>query len=92
MSNRNAVPPATSVKCGQLDEEWRTESACRQGHDPEIWYPTNPHDSWLGVAICKTCPVAMECLRYALAHNERYGTWGGFTEWQRSRKLYRAVM
>lgn len=76
-------PEATRVKAGQLDEDWRTEGACRQGHDPEIWYPHNQRDAWLGVAICRTCPVRRECLEYSLAHRERHGTWGGLTEWQR---------
>lgn len=76
-------PEATHIRAGQLDEDWRTEGSCRQGHDPEIWYPHNSRDSWLGIAICKTCPVRRACLDYALAHRERHGTWGGFTEWQR---------
>jgi WhiB family redox-sensing transcriptional regulator len=76
-------PEATLVRCGQLDEDWRTESVCRQGYDPEIWFPTNAIDSRLGVAICKTCPVMQECLSYATAHQERHGTWGGLSEWQR---------
>lgn len=76
---------ATQVRCGELDEDWRTEGACRQGHDPEIWYPVTPGESWLGVAICNTCPVTQRCLEYAMAHRERNGTWGGLTEWQRHR-------
>lgn len=76
-------PEATHIRAGQLDEDWRTEGSCRQGHDPEIWYPHNSRESWLGIAICKTCPVRRACLDYALAHRERHGTWGGFTEWQR---------
>ena len=74
---------ATLVRCGQLDEDWRTESVCRQGYDPEIWYPLNVAESRLGVAICQTCPVIQQCLTYATAHQERHGTWGGLSEWQR---------
>lgn len=86
-------PEATLVRCGQLDEDWRTEGACRQGHDPEIWYPTNASESWLGIAICQTCPVAQKCLEYAQAHRERHGTWGGTNEWQRhQRRMFRTVM
>lgn len=77
-------PEGTLVRCGQLDEDWRTEAACRQGgYDPEIWYPLNVAESRLGVAICKICPVMQRCLEYAHAHRERYGTWGGISEWQR---------
>lgn len=88
-------PEATTVRAGQLDEDWRTDGACRQGHDPEIWYPHNSRAAWLGVAICHTCPVRKACLEYCLAHNERNGTWGGLTEWQRDgmrRRNLKAVM
>ena len=84
-TNAAQINVRTPVRCGQLDEDWRTQGLCRQGHDPEIWYPHNPHDSWLGVAICKTCPVQRTCLEYSMAHRERHGTWGGLTEWQRDR-------
>lgn len=29
------------------------------------------------------CPVRDECLAYALAHDERFGVWGGLSERQR---------
>lgn len=35
--------------------------------------------------ICKNCPVSVECLEYAMAHDERYGIWGGYTERERRR-------
>jgi WhiB family redox-sensing transcriptional regulator len=85
-----SFPEATRVKAGQLDEDWRIDSACRQGHSPELWHPYNPTEASLGVTICQTCPVAQACLSYALAHDERYGTWGGLTEWQRNSNLRRA--
>jgi WhiB family redox-sensing transcriptional regulator len=92
--NVHCFPEATAIRCGQLDEDWRTEGSCRQGHDPEIWYPHNAAEAWLGVAICHTCPVRTACLEYCMAHNERNGTWGGLTEWQREshrRQLKRAA-
>ena len=86
-------PEGTLVRCGQLDEDWRTEASCRQGgYDPEIWYPHNVSDSRLGVAICQTCPVMQQCLQYALAHQERFGTWGGVNEWQRNQRRVRPAM
>lgn len=96
MSTRNkrpvSFPEATKVKAGQLDEDWRTEGACRQGHDPELWYPSSTREGQVGVAICHTCPVAQVCLNYALAHDERHGTWGGFTEWQRDARFRRRAL
>lgn len=74
---------------GHPDEDWRTEGECRQGHDPEIWYPHNPSEAWLGVAICGTCPVQMQCLAHAEKYRENHGTWGGLTEWQRHNRRRR---
>ncbi|MGH9194816.1 MAG: WhiB family transcriptional regulator, partial [Acidimicrobiia bacterium] len=36
--------------------------------------------------VCTQCPVALECLRYALANREQFGIWGGTSERER-RKL-----
>ena len=38
---------------------------------------------------CRRCPVAQECLEYALEESEKYGIWGGKSERQR-RRLRRA--
>lgn len=37
--------------------------------------------------ICRTCPVADECLTHALAIPEPYGTWGGLSEDERADRL-----
>jgi WhiB family redox-sensing transcriptional regulator len=34
-------------------------------------------------AICATCPVQPECLRYAIETRQEYGIWGGTTEDER---------
>lgn len=39
--------------------------------------------------VCFNCPVRLECLQYALDHDERFGVWGGATERER-RRLKRA--
>lgn len=84
MSTRRARPHAMSPsEQADLIADWRTESECRQGHDPELWYPPTASEAWLGVAICHTCPVREACLEHSLAHHESSGTWGGLTEWQR---------
>jgi WhiB family redox-sensing transcriptional regulator len=33
--------------------------------------------------VCAACPVAAQCLEYALANNERFGVWGGLSERER---------
>lgn len=33
----------------------------------------------LARSLCQTCPLRLQCLEYALAANEPFGIWGGFT-------------
>jgi len=51
---------------------------------------TNPDDLFVrgaaqrhAAAICRSCPVAIECLADALDNQMEFGVWGGMTERQR---------
>jgi WhiB family transcriptional regulator, redox-sensing transcriptional regulator len=67
--------------------EWRSLSAC-SNEDPEMFFPA-PRSLTMFVqlarakAICRSCPVTEECLRYALATGQDYGVWGGTSEEER---------
>jgi|TARA_B110000285_G_C14830205_1_gene470505 WhiB family redox-sensing transcriptional regulator len=61
--------------------------------DPELFFPQEveyadgtTHSSYTNLptakAICGACPVAVDCLTYALKNHE-LGVWGGTTEDQR---------
>lgn len=80
---------ADAPKAGQLEEDWRVQAVCR-GKDPAIWYPEEQKDAWRGVALCHTCPVEKACKKYAMAHQEEWGTWGGMTEWARDDRIRRS--
>jgi WhiB family redox-sensing transcriptional regulator len=58
---------------------------CRET-DPELWFPTKGDNSLQARLICQACPVRVECLEWALRHNE-LGVWGGVTEIARRRIL-----
>lgn len=68
---------------------WMQEAACKE-HPTSWWFPENSHDPKTKQArsICKTCPVRIDCLDFALARNDE-GIWAGYTMRQR-RKLRRA--
>jgi len=71
-------------------ESWRSRSACRES-DPDVFFPigvTGNAQEQIETArrICTACPVATECLEFALATNQEAGIWGGTTEEER-RKL-----
>lgn len=73
------------------DEGWREQAACR-GADAEIFFPPGEEESLVAPAkaICESCPVTDECLRYALATNQTEGIWGGMTGSER-RRLRRRI-
>ena len=57
--------------------DWRLRAACARRPDLD-WFDL---DCYLQAAleVCMTCPVADECLDYAITHHCVDGLWGG--EW-----------
>lgn len=66
---------------GALDPIWMQNAACA-GVDPELWFPATGQDSRPAKRICRTCPIARNCLSYALSH-QVVGIWGGTSEIER---------
>lgn len=64
------------------EEVWRLSANCAQT-DPELFYPEPGESLDPARKICASCPVAKECLNWALKHEEWYGVWGGLSEKQR---------
>lgn len=63
-------------------EPWMDDAVCAQvGND--LWFPEKGGSTAEAKRICGTCPVAAQCLEYALARNERFGLWGGKSERER---------
>lgn len=62
--------------------EFMTAGLCAQA-DPDAFHPEQGAPVAPAVAICQRCPVQAQCLEYALAHDERFGIWGGTTARQR---------
>ena len=67
-------------------EGWRNDAACG-GAESALFFPTGEEASLAEAAksICGVCPVADECLQYALATNQSEGIWGGMTGSERRR-------
>ncbi len=53
--------------------------------DPELFFPEKGGSTRPAKAVCAGCPVRAQCLEHALAHDERYGVWGGTSERERRR-------
>lgn len=66
-----------------VPEPWMADAVCRQT-DPELWFPELGSSGRAAKRICEQCPMAAQCLAYALEHQER-GIWGGTSEKQRQK-------
>jgi WhiB family redox-sensing transcriptional regulator len=77
-----------------MTEDWKDQAKCwgkTTSPDTDYWFPDpeEPEDvrhskTQSAKAICLTCPVKEECLRYAIEFGEVYGIWGGKTNRERS--------
>ncbi|MEJ6574386.1 MAG: WhiB family transcriptional regulator [Actinomycetes bacterium] len=88
--------PATTSQKGQAFENqgvinndgielsWQERALCAQT-DPEAFFPEKGGSTREAKRVCLSCDVRGECLEYALAHDERFGIWGGLSERERRR-------
>lgn len=66
---------------------WMDNAACRNPlYDPEWWFADVSHavDRARAMAICKRCPVRVECAQLGTGYPE--GIWGGLMPEQRRTK------
>ena len=80
----DAIAPAIT------DDEWQERALCAQT-DPEAFFPEKGGSTREAKRICLGCEVRDACLEYALAHDERFGIWGGLSERER-RRLKRGII
>ena len=71
-------------------DQWQDKALCAQT-DPEAFFPEKGGSTREAKKICLGCEVRHECLEYALAHDERFGIWGGLSERER-RRLKRGII
>lgn len=79
-ADRNSPPPLGV---------WRLQAACRARTDTawlEQFFPPPGSRAFDAKRVCATCPVAAECLDYALRWPQD-GVWGGTTAHQRTEIL-----
>ncbi len=65
--------------------EWSLQAQCLDA-DPEAFFPERGGNTRDAKRVCAKCPVARECLAYALANEVRFGIWGGLSERERRMK------
>lgn len=94
-SSRDTEPHLRLIVTGfdelfdSLEQQWQERALCAQT-DPEAFFPEKGGSTREAKRICMGCEVRDECLEYALAHDERFGIWGGLSERER-RRLKRGI-
>lgn len=68
-------------------ERWMDNASCAD-FPREMFFPTDGGGVVKAQKICARCPVAKDCLRYALVNHIDYGVWGGCSERKRRRLLH----
>jgi Transcription factor WhiB len=63
---------------------WQKHAACR-GMGVKDFFPPEGSSPLRAAAVCRRCPVAAECLQYALENPSLKGVWGGTSERARRR-------
>jgi WhiB family transcriptional regulator, redox-sensing transcriptional regulator len=93
----SAIVPSVAVVRPRLSlvpeapaDQWQDKALCAQT-DPEAFFPEKGGSTREAKKICLGCEVRHECLDYALAHDERFGIWGGLSERER-RRLKRGII
>lgn len=80
-----AAQTALRLLAAEVDETaWQDRALCAQA-DPERWFPERGESTLWPKRICAQCPVAADCLQYALDNGISHGVWGGLSERERRR-------
>ena len=80
---QHAVVPLNPGRTGNR-EAWLEDALCL-GTDPEVFFPGLGDSNHDAKRVCGACPVAAECLAFALAGNVGHGVWGGMSAAERYR-------
>ena len=93
LTNRGLHPcnsPMSELNPDQIELSWQERALCAQT-DPEAFFPEKGGSTREAKRVCLSCDVRGECLEYALAHDERFGIWGGLSERERRRLKRRSA-
>ncbi len=69
-----------------MSSEWMADGKCRE-YPAEVFFPRDGVGVIKAQRICTQCPVAAQCLEYALENHIDHGIWGGRSERERRRLL-----
>jgi WhiB family transcriptional regulator, redox-sensing transcriptional regulator len=63
--------------------DWRFRAACR-AEEPELFFPVGTSgpalvQTALAKAVCRRCPVMIQCRTWAMRTGQASGVWGGLS-------------
>ncbi|MGH9019764.1 MAG: WhiB family transcriptional regulator [Acidimicrobiales bacterium] len=67
-----------------MGTEWMADGKCRE-YPAGVFFPRDGLGVIKAQRICATCPVADQCLEYAIDNHVDHGVWGGKSERERRR-------
>ena len=70
------------------ETKWMADGNCAS-RPPSMFFPSDGVGVEHAKKICEDCPVASQCLEYAIENRIDHGVWGGTSERQR-RRIVRA--
>jgi Transcription factor WhiB len=83
-----APEPLASLETVLNRPNWQQEGSCRNA-DQTIFFPVRGASILPAIAVCNSCNVQPQCLRFALADSTLTGVWGDTSE--RARRQMRQV-
>ncbi len=92
LGNHDGIAAIELIAVADADPalSWQERALCAQT-DPEAFFPEKGGSTREAKKVCVSCDVRGDCLEYALAHDERFGIWGGLSERERRRLKRLAV-
>lgn len=64
------------------DMRWTAQADCKGKPTVLFFPPEGVKVTNRAKAICRSCPVRLECINHALQADENHGMWGGFSSLQ----------
>ncbi len=63
---------------------WQSEARCRT-YDPNLFFSPGSRSERKAKEVCSRCPVAEQCLAFAVDSRIDFGVWGGLSSRERHR-------
>lgn len=81
IATAGGLTSGSAANAGEARQEWVSQALCRDRDPDELFVKGAAQRK--AAAICRHCPVLLQCRADALDNRVEFGVWGGMTERQR---------